>query len=135
MDSMPSWDPVRDLLTMQERLESLFGRATPGWVPPVDLSEQRDCYVLTAELAGLSRSDVQLDFDHQVLTIRGARSTQECCPERYQQLERGQGTFSRSFRFALPVMGDQISADLIDGVLTVVIPKAEPPGEHQVDIS
>jgi HSP20 family protein len=135
MDSMPSWDPVRDLLTMQERLESLFGRATPGWVPAVDLSEQRDCYLLTVELAGLSRSDVQLDFDRQVLTIRGARSTQECCPERYQQLERGQGTFSRSFRFALPVMGDQISADLIDGVLTVVIPKAEPPGEHQVDIS
>ena len=33
------WDPMRDLLTMQERLESLFGRAAPGWVPPVDLCE------------------------------------------------------------------------------------------------
>jgi HSP20 family protein len=129
------WDPVRDLLTMQERLESLFGRATPGWVPPVDLAEHPDRYVLTVELAGLNRSDVQLDFDRQVLTVRGTRSSQECCPERYQQLERGQGTFSRSFRFALPVSGDRITADLADGVLTVVVPKAVSPGERQIDVS
>ena len=128
------WDPVRDLLTMQERLESLFGRATPGWVPPVDLAEHPDRYVLTVELAGLTRSDVQLDFDRQVLTVRGARSSQECCPERYQQLERGQGSFSRSFRFALPVDGEAISADLADGVLTIVIPKAGP-GERQIDVT
>jgi HSP20 family protein len=129
------WDPVRDLLTMQERLESLFGRATPGWVPPVDLAEHPDRYVLTVELAGLNRSDVQLDFDRQVLTVRGTRSSQECCPERYQQLERGQGTFSRSFRFALPVSGDRITADLADGVLTVVVPKAVSPGERQIDVT
>ena len=127
------WDPVRDLLTMQERLESLFGRATPGWVPPVDLSEHPDRYVLTVELAGLTRSDVQLDFDRQVLTVRGARTSQECCPERYQQLERGQGSFSRSFRFALPVNGEAISADLADGVLTIAIPKATL-GERQIDV-
>lgn len=129
------WDPVRDLLTMQERLESLFGRATPGWVPPVDLAEHPDRYVLTVELAGLNRSDVQLDFDRQVLTVRGTRTAQECCPERYQQLERGQGTFSRSFRFALPVSGDRITADLTDGVLTVVVPKAVSPGERQIDVT
>jgi HSP20 family protein len=131
---MPSWDPVRDLLTMQERLESLFGRAMPGWVPPVDLAEHPDHYVLTVELAGLTRSDVQLDFDRQVLTVRGSRTTQECCPERYQQLERGQGTFSRSFRFALPVQGDKITADLVDGVLTVKISKAGPSPERQIDV-
>jgi HSP20 family protein len=128
------WDPVRDLLTMQERLESLFGRATPGWVPPVDLTEQPDRYVLSVELAGLSRSDVQLDFDRQVLTVRGTRTTQECCPERYQQLERGQGSFSRSFRFALPVNGEAITADLADGVLTIVIPKANAAAERQIEI-
>ena len=93
---------MRDLLTMQERLESLFGRATPGWVPPVDLAEQADRYVLTIELPGLRREDIQLDFDDDTLTIRGQRPGQACCPERYQQLERGQGQFSRSFRFAVP---------------------------------
>ena len=128
------WDPVRDLLTMQERLESLFGRATPGWVPPVDLADHADRYVLTVELAGLSRSDVQLEFDSQVLTVRGSRTTQECCPERYQQLERGQGSFSRSFRFAVPVNGDGITAEFVDGVLTVLIPKLHSPVERQIEI-
>ena len=94
---------MRDLLTMQERLESLFGRATPGWVPPVDLAEFDDRYVLTVELPGLTREDVHLDFADGTLTVRGQRPGQGCCPERYQQLERGQGQFSRSFRFAHPV--------------------------------
>src|SRR5829696_6892504 len=109
------WDPMRDLLTMQERLESLFGRANPGWVPPVDLSELPDRYVLSVELPGLSRTDVHLDFDDGTLTVRGERPGQTCCPERYQQLERGQGHFSRSFRFSLPVAPDSITADLADG--------------------
>jgi HSP20 family protein len=119
------WDPMRDLLTMQERLESLFGRATPGWVPPVDLSEYPDRYVLTAEVPGLEREDVTLKFNDGTLTIRGQRSGGQCCPERYQQLERGQGQFSRSFQFAVPIVSDQISADLVDGVLTVVVPKSD----------
>jgi HSP20 family protein len=119
------WDPVRDLLTMQERLESLFGRSTPGWVPAVDLSEVDDRYVLTAELPGLCREEVKIEVQEGMVTLRGRRPGQTCCPERYQQLERAQGTFARSFRFAVPIVADQISAELADGVLTVSIPKAE----------
>jgi len=119
------WDPTRDLLlTMQERLESLFGRATPGWVPPVDLSELADRYVLTVELAGLSREHIQLAGDEHTVTIRGQRPALACCPERFQQLERGQGQFSRSFRFAAPVRAEDITADFVDGVLTVIVPKS-----------
>lgn len=117
------WDPMRDLLTMQERLESLFGQAAPGWVPPVDLAELDDRYLLTAELPGLARGDVQIDYHDQVLTIRGERRHQEIGAGRYQQMERGQGPFSRSFRFATPVAADGITADLVDGVLTIQIPK------------
>jgi HSP20 family protein len=122
MGSMP-WDPMRDLLTMQERLENLFGQATPGWIPPVDLAELDDRYVLTVELPGLTRSDVQVDARDQVLTIRGERPGDACCPERYQQFERGHGPFARSFRFAVPIAPDQITADLVDGILTIVAPK------------
>ena len=114
---------MRDLVTMQERLESLFGRAAPGWVPPVDLCENAEAYVLTVEVPGLRREDVSIDATSNLVTIRGNRPPQSCCPERYEQLERGQGQFSRSFRFALPVAPENISADLADGVLTVRIPK------------
>jgi HSP20 family protein len=128
------WDPTRDLLTMQERLESLFGRATPGWVPPVDLSELADRYVLSLELPGLSRDDVHLDFDDGMLTVHGQRPGDSCCPERYQQLERGHGPFSRAFRFALPVRSEAITADLAEGILTVVVPKALASDARRIDV-
>jgi HSP20 family protein len=117
------WDPMRDLLTMQERLESLFGRAAPGWVPPVDLVERPDTYVLTVELPGMKRDDVHIECQGDIVVVSGQRPGQTCCPDRYQQLERGQGHFSRSFRFAHPITSDGISADLVLGVLTVTIPK------------
>lgn len=123
MKDMP-WDPVRDLLTMQGRLESLFGQATPGWVPPADLVECDNRYVLTIELPGLTRDDVSLDIVDQVLTVRGTRPPEAASPERYQQLERGQGAFARAFRFAQPLASADVSADMRDGVLTVTIPKA-----------
>lgn len=117
------WDPMRDLLTMQERLESLFSHSTPGWVPPVDLAEFEDRYVLSVELPGLKRNDVTIEYHEQVLTIRGTRSGPIQAPDRYQQLERGQGAFSRCFKFAVPIARDLIAADLAEGVLTVTVPK------------
>jgi HSP20 family protein len=129
------WDPMRDLLTMQERLESLFGRAAPGWVPPVDLAERADHYLLTIEVPGLARTDIRLEFVDGVLTVRGERQTKDCCPERYLQLERGQGPFSRAFRFATPVDGSAITAELADGVLSVVVPKIPSVEARSVEIA
>jgi HSP20 family protein len=128
------WDPVRDLLTMQERLESLFGRANPGWVPPVDLAEVGDNYLITVELPGLCRSDVTLEFADSVLTIRGSRPPHACNPERYHQLERGQGQFARSLRFAASVSADGITAEFNDGVLLVTVPKSTT-GRRLIDVS
>ena len=116
------WDPVRDLLTMQERYESLFGRTSPGWVPAADLCEVADRFILTIELPGLGRSDVGIAFATDTLTVSGQRPDPPPC-ERYQQFERAQGRFSRAFRFAVPVDADGIAADLADGILTVTVPK------------
>ena len=84
-----------------------------------------DGYRLTVELPGLQREDVHIEFADDALTVRGHRPA-ETCPERYQQFERGQGEFRRSFRFAHPIASDAISADLVDRVLTIVVPKAVP---------
>jgi HSP20 family protein len=128
------WDPVRDLLTMHERLESLFGRASPGWVPPVDLIEAADRYIVTVELPGIDRAALHIEAHDNTLTVRGTRPAESCCPERYQQLERGQGQFSRSFRFATPVQTDAIAADFVDGVLTLVIPKVRVPEGRSIPV-
>jgi HSP20 family protein len=127
------WDPARDLLTMQERLESLFGRADPGWVPPVDLVERVDRFVLTVELPGLRREDIQIGGSHDSIVVSGRRDSPPGGAGRYHQLERGQGHFSRSFRFGQPIDLDGIAAELADGVLTITVPKAHAAGGH-IDI-
>jgi HSP20 family protein len=128
------WDPMRDLLIMQERLDSLFGRATPGWVPLVDLYETADSYVVAAELPGMSREDFQIDLASNTLTLRGRR-TETCAPQRYQQLECGLGQFSRSFRFADDIDADRINAEFKDGVLVITVPKTSKAAARRIDVS
>ena len=127
------WDPVRDLLTMQERLDSLFGQATPGWVPPADVAEFADEFRLTLELPGLTREQVTIDVADNVVTIHGRRPSDGCPTERYQQLERNHGAFSRTFRFGDAIGAEGITADLADGVLLVRIPKV-PPSRREIDV-
>jgi HSP20 family molecular chaperone IbpA len=76
----------------------------------------------------MRREDVRIDTQGETVVVSGQRPGQTCCPERYQQLERGQGHFSRSFRFALPISSDDVVAELVLGVLTVSIPKRQPAG-------
>ncbi len=125
-----AWDPTRDLLTMQERLESLFGRPTTGWIPPVDLVESDDRYVLTLELPGIGHDDVQLEYCGSGAGRPRHAAVAAALSQRYQQLERGQGAFSRSFAFVQPTDGSAIHADLADGILTVTIPKLAADRRH-----
>lgn len=127
------WDPTRDLLTMQEQLDSLFGRATTGWVPAADLHETADRYVLTLEVPGLSRADVDIEFRNDQLSVRGERPGADC-PQRYQQLERGHGPFSRVFAFTHDIDRDGIAADLTDGVLTITVPKRADASARRIDV-
>ena len=120
------WDPARDLLTMQERLESLFGRAAPGWVPPVDLVERPDRYVLTVELPGLRREDVHIDGGEDSRRRQRPAAEPAVLSGPLSPTRTRPGIFSRSFRFGQPIQVDQISAELADGVLTITVPKAQP---------
>lgn len=119
------WDPIRDLLAIQQRLER-FAPGPAGWVPAVDLHETPDRYVLTAEVPGLRREDVQIQLQDRRLTVTGLRRAAEGTCEQYHRVERGHGTFSRTFELPAPVDGDSIVADLRDGVLTITCPKAGP---------
>ncbi len=120
------WDPLQDLLALQERMTRLSGLDAPGWVPPVDIYETGDRFVITAELAGLSRDDFQIELHDGKITIKGQRPSHPPCCEQYHRVERGHGQFSRTFLLPLPVNGDAIAADLRSGVLTIQVPKLTP---------
>jgi HSP20 family protein len=127
------WDPIRDLLAIQQRLDR-FKPGPAGWAPPVDLHETTTNYVITAELPGLARQDLQIHMQDGRLTLSGIRPEKETAGEQYHRVERGHGSFSRTFLLPLPVDADHITADLRDGVLTVTCPKAENPS-RRIDIS
>jgi len=121
------WDPLRDLLALHEQFGQLVGSDAPGWTPPVDLYETANEFVLTAELPGLTRDDIDIHAEDSRITIRGARVStpgRDIPCEQYHRVERGHGRFSRGFGLPERIDVGRVTADLKDGVLTVVIPKA-----------
>jgi HSP20 family protein len=117
------WDPLQDLLALHERINRLAGSDEAGWMPPVDLYEAPERYVLTAEVAGLSREDIQIQIQDGKLTLRGERPPHDPQSVRFDRVERGHGRFARTFVLPHAVDAGAITADLQDGLLTVQIPK------------
>jgi HSP20 family protein len=132
------WDPLRDLLALHEQLGHLVGTDAPGWTPPVDLYETANEFVLTAELPGLSRDQIEIHVEDSRVIIRGARSgaASHAIPcEQYHRVERGHGSFSRGFSLPEPIDLDGVIADLKDGILTVTIPKSRDRAARRIDVS
>ena len=116
------WDPLRDLLALQERFERLGDAGAAGWIPPVDVYETADRFVLTAELPGLTREDIDIQFHDGTLVLQGRRREAPVPCEQYHRVERGHGKFTR--RFALPSAVDagRITADFREGILSITVP-------------
>ena len=128
------WDPIRDLLAIQQRLDR-FAPSPSGWIPPIDVHETVEEYVITAELPGLRRDDVQIQVRDGQVQISGQRRKLDIPCEQFHRVERGHGTFSRIFKLPLPVDAERVTADLRDGVLTVVCPKTTDTTPRRVHVS
>jgi HSP20 family protein len=128
------WDPLRDLLAIQHRLERLSTGASQGWVPAVDLCETADAFIVTAELPGLVRDQVKIEVHDGRLTLQGRRDARVPC-EQYHQVERGHGEFARTFALPSGVDVEGISADLKEGVLTITLPKSSEASPRRVTVS
>ena len=128
------WDPLRDLLAIQQRLDR-FAPGPAGWQPPVDLYETADAYVLTAEIPGMDRDDIDIQTGEGHLTLSGARQERAMACEQFHRLERGHGSFQRTFQLPLPIDAAAVTADLKDGVLTVRIPKLAGTSTRRIPIT
>jgi HSP20 family protein len=106
------------------------------WVPPVDLVEAEDHFVLKADLPGLSEQDVSIEVQDGTLTISGERKDEHEARERgWYRIERSFGSFSRSLTLPDGVNADAITARFENGVLEVSIPKPEERKPRRVEIS
>jgi HSP20 family protein len=134
-----SWDPLRELLALHERFGELADADASGWRPLVDLYETATSYVLSVELPGLTRQQIEIQAEDFRIEIRGTRSvtpveTGVTC-EQYHRLERGHGRFARAFTLPDAIDTAGVKADLKDGVLTVILPKARDRAARRVTVT
>jgi len=125
-----SYEPWALVSRLQKDIDRLWGSPVAtaadsgAWLPPVDISEEANQFVLHVDLPGVDPRAVEITSDKGVLTIRGQRSANSTqTAEGYRRVERTKGEFQR--RFSLPDSADtqNIKAKSVHGVLEIVIPK------------
>lgn len=131
------WDPFRDLISIQDRMNKLFeqtlsrsrveeGIAASTWTPAVDIYETPETIVMKAELPGLTREDLDIQIRDNTLTLRGERRfAKDVQEENYLRIERAYGSFQRSFTLPTTIQQEKVRAVFKDGVLELMLPKAE----------
>jgi HSP20 family protein len=144
--TLTRWEPLREMEEFQNRLSTLFGRPSrrgngreeitlPDWTPLADITEDEREYLIKAELPEVRKEDVKVTVENGVLTISGERKFEkEEKKRKYHRVERGYGTFMRSF--ALPDDADfsKVNAEFKNGVLTVHVPKSEQAKPKQIEV-
>lgn len=141
------WEPFDGFSGIQSRINDLFeetfGRPrlphtpTSGvWYPAVDILENKESYLIRAELPGMKKEDFHLQLKDGTLTLSGERKLEEPANGvEYHRVERLAGKFSRSFYLPQTVKHDGIKATYRDGILEVYVPKAEEAKPKQITVS
>ena len=130
------------MMTLNRALDQAFNAALTNdsrvWVPAMDVVEEKEAYVIYAELPGVDASQAEISFEQNVLTIRGSkRSAVETSNEgelRVYAAERVTGSFERSIRLPEFVDGEAISADFSNGLLKITVPKAKAAQARRIEI-
>lgn len=132
------WDPFRDVVSLQNRLNSLFQDynregepvSTAAFVPPVDIYEDNQSIVLKLEVPGMKQEDLNIQLENNNLTVRGERKFEnEEKEENFHRIERRYGSFFRSFTIPSTVNPESVKADYDAGVLRIQLekrPEAKP---------
>ncbi len=141
------WDPLRDLSSIQDKMNQLFedtfsrtqGRehalAKGMWTPAVDIYETDEAVIVKAELPGLDKNQIGVEVKDGILTLHGERKLEkEVKEENYHRIERTYGTFHRSFSLPSSVEQEKIGAKFKDGVLEVTLPKREQAKLKQIKV-
>jgi HSP20 family protein len=141
MATMTRWDPFQDLRSAQDEMAQMSpmlahalglqgqpqgsGTAT-AWAPALDISERKDAYLVTVELPGVEADDLDITMEDGLLTIQGERQfAHDSSEQQFHRVERRYGAFRRSITLPAQVQAEQIEASFEDGVLQIVVPKAE----------
>jgi HSP20 family protein len=134
------WSPLSALLDLNRRVNRLFetesGPRSSVWsaFPPVNLVEEEEKYVLTAEVPGVDPATIELSVVDDRLTLEGKRTPALEDRAGYIRQERGYGDFSRTIGLPERVAADEIEATCVNGLLTVTLPKVPEVRPKQITV-
>ena len=106
----------------------------PIFLPPADICETNDAIVVMAEMTGVGPDEVDITLERRVLTIRGRSSANEHTGYQRVYNEYADGDYERVFTLSEAIDRDKIEATLRDGILHLVLPKAEPARARKIEL-
>ena len=147
MAGMTRYEPWSLLSQLQDEVDRMFNARTgltrsdagplaaSDWMPAVDIKEEKDRYIIVADVPGVDPKDIHVSMEHGVLTIKGEKETEKKEErEGYRRIERSRGSFSRSFSIPDSVDSEAITAKSRNGVLEVVIPKQQVVKSRKIEV-
>jgi HSP20 family protein len=138
---MQRWDPFRDLRQMDETMNRLWRgyggvpAGTEDWNISMDVIQRPDEIVVKASMPGIKAEAVDLAIEDNILTLRADRKPDfEDDKSVYLVQERPTGSFYRALRLPETVDANKVQSTYENGVLTIVLPKAEEKKKKQIKI-
>jgi len=140
------WAGFGRLSSLRDELDRLFespwselartSQLLSGWTPALDVHEDKDNFVVQAELPGMKREEIDVSLHDGALSISGERKTEKKYEEaEVYRTERFFGKFQRTVTLPTPVAADKVKAQYKDGVLTITLPKTEEAKPKQIDVN
>lgn len=137
-------NPVRNLFSVNNDLNNFFGdffdnrlgeREEMQISPRVNIEENENEWTISAELPGVTKDDIKVNFQDGILTLSGEKKLEkEEKDKNYHRIERSYGKFSRSLRITNSIVVDKIDAQFKDGILSITLPKAEEAKPKLIDV-
>jgi HSP20 family protein len=136
--------PLASFGALQNEVERLFdlpffgheSQAVAGWSPALDLYQDKDALTVKVEVPGMKKEDFQLALHDGELTITGERRHEKAQDEKASlRNERFFGKFERRITLPIQVDSSRVTASYEDGILTVLLPKAEEAKPRQIEIN
>ena len=138
------WDPFREVVALQNRVNSLFRdlnegespMTTASFVPAVDVYEDEKHLVLKLEVPGIEEKDLDVSVENNTLTVKGERKFEsEEKEENFHRIERRYGSFYRAFTLPPTVDAEHVEASYNAGVLKLELKKKPEAQPRQIKVS
>jgi HSP20 family protein len=141
---LSNWTPFNRLATLRDEFDRLFDFSWPsrdtgllgGWSPALDVYDDKDNLVVTLEVPGMKKEDIEISLHDGMLTVSGERKDErEETEGQAFRSERYFGKFQRSLSLPAAVDANKVKASYKDGILTIHLPKAEEAKPKQISVS